>query len=144
MINGYPIPASGHVADSLSLLTNPTMSAAKGRAYIDTIVNFVSRRIAVQFDYVICNVTPGFENLTPLDGQISVYPNPARSSINIELPVVLNQASLVDLTGKEIMTAFGTNSHKTTFDVSSISRGMYFIRVIAADGRAASKRVVIE
>lgn len=49
---GRAIPASGRAADSISFLTNPTMSAAKGKAYVDTIVNFIAPRIAVQLDLV--------------------------------------------------------------------------------------------
>jgi alpha/beta superfamily hydrolase len=49
---GRVIPADGRAADSLSFVTNPTMSPAKGKAYVDTIVNFIAPRIAVQFDLV--------------------------------------------------------------------------------------------
>ena len=43
-------PGDGRRADSLSMLTNPFMSAARARAYIDTIVGFVNPRIVAQFD----------------------------------------------------------------------------------------------
>jgi hypothetical protein len=48
--NGIPLPASGHTADSLSMLTNPYMSAARAKSYIDTILGFVVPRIVTQFD----------------------------------------------------------------------------------------------
>lgn len=46
----FPSPGAGRQADSLSMLTNPFMSAARGRAYCDTIVGFVNPRIVAQFD----------------------------------------------------------------------------------------------
>ena len=48
--DAIPLPASGYIADSLSMVTNPFMSAERGKAYIDTIVGFVAPRIAVQMD----------------------------------------------------------------------------------------------
>lgn len=69
-----PIPASGKVADSLSLLTNPDgHNAAIARSYIDTVLNFITPRIAVQFD-LVANTNDAFKtsfNLTaPADNNL--------------------------------------------------------------------------
>ncbi len=48
--DAIPLPANGFTADTLSIKTNPFMSAERGKAYIDTIVGFVAPRIAVQMD----------------------------------------------------------------------------------------------
>ncbi len=57
------LPANGREADSLSLLTNPNMSDAKGKAYCDTVVRFVAPRIAVQLDLT---GTVGLNNFAPI------------------------------------------------------------------------------
>lgn len=49
---GITLPADGRAADSLSMLVNPDMSITKAKKYIDTLVDFSTRRIAVQFDLV--------------------------------------------------------------------------------------------
>lgn len=64
---GIPLPADGHLADSLSNLTNPFMSAARAKAYCDTIINYVAERIAIQFN--IANAPGGFDITAPADKQ---------------------------------------------------------------------------
>ncbi|OYU95467.1 MAG: hypothetical protein CFE21_10005 [Bacteroidetes bacterium B1(2017)] len=61
---GY-IPANGREADSLSMLTNPNMSDIKAKAYCDTVVKFVTPRIAMQLDLT------GYATLNPF---ALVYP----------------------------------------------------------------------
>lgn len=136
----YPIPASGRVADSLSFLTNPGMSPAKGRAYIDTIVNFVAPRIAVQFDLV--NYT-GMKELPSLSGRLSVYPNPAKNEVSITLPVAISNVTIMDMTGREFMATPGRDN-TVKLDVSGLKQGLYFVNVRTADGRSAVKRIIIE
>jgi acetyl esterase/lipase len=136
---GMPIPASGHVADSLSFLTNPLMSAAKGKAYIDTVVNFVAPRIAVQFDLVDFT---GIKELASLTSQLSVYPNPANAELNLQLPVAIKSVSVMDMMGREVLTS-ETNSTTMKLDVSSFKQGIYFVNVKAVDGRSAVKRIVV-
>lgn len=142
MFYTQPIPASGRVADSLSFLTNPLMSAAKGRAYIDTVVNFVAPRIAVQFDLV--SYTPvGLKEEVSLNNVLSVYPNPAKSELNVSLPVAINSVSIIDMMGREVMTT-AVKSNTTKLDVSALHQGLYFVNVKAVDGRTAVKRIVVE
>ncbi|MCU0421526.1 MAG: T9SS type A sorting domain-containing protein [Bacteroidia bacterium] len=66
----YPLPANGRLADSLSFLTNPLMSKTKAVGYLDTLADFFSRRIAVQFDLVAASndATKAFNLITPPNG----------------------------------------------------------------------------
>lgn len=57
----FPSAGAGRNADSLAMLTNPFMSAARAKAYIDTIVQFISPRIAVQFNLL----PPPVDTLAP-------------------------------------------------------------------------------
>jgi hypothetical protein len=135
----YPMPADGRAADSLSNLVNPQMTAAKGRAYIDTIVNFIAPRIAVQFDLVDFT---GVNELSNLTSQLNVYPNPAKDELNLQLPVAMKSVSIIDMMGREILTN-DARSMKVKLDVSSLKPGLYFVSVKSTDGRSAVKRVVI-
>ncbi len=67
---GIPLPANGREADSLSLLTNPYMSKARGKAYCDTIVKFVAPRIAVQLDLTGTSGLNAFDLITPANNVI--------------------------------------------------------------------------
>jgi acetyl esterase/lipase len=59
------LPTNGRLADSLSLLTNPNMSVAKGKAYCDTVVRYVAPRIAQQFDLTGPVTLNAFSLLSP-------------------------------------------------------------------------------
>lgn len=134
----YPIPADGRGADSISMLTNPNMSAAKGKAYIDTVVNFVAPRIAVQFS-LVNYPSVGVKEEVTLTNQLTVFPNPAKTELNISLPVAISTVSIVDMTGREVL-----KSTSAKLDVSALKQGLYFVNVTAVDGRSAVKRIVIE
>jgi hypothetical protein len=142
MFYSQPIPASGHVADSLSFLTNPLMSAAKGKAYIDTVVNFVAPRIAVQFDLVTYPKV-GVNEQVALSTLLSVYPNPAKAELNISLPVDINTISVVDMMGREVLSST-VKAATVKLDLSAVKQGLYFVNVKAVDGRTAVKRIVVE
>jgi hypothetical protein len=66
--DAIPLPASGYIADSLSMLTNPFMSAERGKAYIDTIVGYVAPRIAVQMDLMGSMEINDFALSSPING----------------------------------------------------------------------------
>ena len=136
----YPMPANGREADSLSMLTNPFMSEAKAKAYIDTVVNFVAPRIAVQFDLV--NFT-GIKEVASLNNQLTVYPVPAHDVLNIQLPVNMESVSVLDITGRVLITERmqGTSGR---IETTSLHQGIYFAQVKTVDGRVAVKRFVVE
>ncbi|MFY8021096.1 MAG: T9SS type A sorting domain-containing protein [Bacteroidia bacterium] len=65
---GVPLPANGREADSLSMLTNPFMSEARGKAYIDTISGYLAPRIAVQLDLTGNLALNNFGLISPASG----------------------------------------------------------------------------
>lgn len=140
---GYPMPANGRAADSTSFLINPLMSAEKGRAYIDTVVNFVAPRIAVQFDLV--NLT-GVKEIANVSKHLSVYPNPATTTLNIDFNSAagtVNAYNVMDITGRILLNGNATGNN-FAFDVNALNAGLYFVNITLKDGSVATKRVVIE
>lgn len=139
----YPMPANGFEADSLSALLNPFMSAAKGRAYVDTVVNFVAPRIAAQLDLAAFDPNTGINDITPLNNQLKVFPVPAHDVLNIELPANMESVSVLDITGRVLLTERlqGTQGR---IETTSLRAGIYFAQVKTLDGRVAVKRFVIE
>jgi hypothetical protein len=68
------LPTNGRIADSLSLITNPNMSAAKGKAYCDTVVRFVAPRIAQQLDLTGAVTLNNFSLLSPANNaMLDIY-----------------------------------------------------------------------
>ena len=75
--------------------------------------------------------------------QFTMYPNPARSVVNLQVDRLIGAGSIVvtDLYGKQIKTqplSMGTN----TIDVSSFAKGIYFISTITNEGKITKKLVV--
>jgi len=60
---------------------------------------------------------------------LSIYPNPSSQTITLDYrSLKATQATISDITGKIIAT-FEINSDKTTFDITSLTSGLYFIRI---------------
>jgi hypothetical protein len=76
-------------------------------------------------------------------GQFTIYPNPARSVINILSENVIGKGSIVvtDLLGKTLIIqplSIGNN----VLNVSSLAKGMYFVSTITNEGKTTKKLVV--
>ncbi len=60
---------------------------------------------------------------------LSIYPNPSSQTITLDYrSSKTTQATIFDITGKIIAT-FELTSDKTTFDITSLNSGLYFIRI---------------
>lgn len=135
---------AGADAHAASMLTNPDMSEAKAKAYIDTIQGFLVPRIVVALDLpgkeLFANT--GMKELSDLTSQLSVYPNPAKEELNIQLTVQMKSVSVVDVMGREVLAA-AAKSMNVKLDISSLKQGLYFVTVRTEDGRSAVKRLVV-
>ena len=75
-----------------------------------------------------------------------IYPNPATDVIYIELsgPVTASQISLYTMDGKEVLN---TNVKKQgsglAFQIPPNAEGFYLLKIILADGRVVSRKIVI-
>lgn len=137
-----PTPGAGYLADSVAIITNPTMSAAKAKAYIDTIARFVAPRIAAQLD--LADFSVGLNKVSSYNNLIQVFPNPAKGNVNFYLPVMMSTITLVDVMGREVATFNNINNKEFTANLSTIQSGIYFVNVTAADGKSAVKRLIVE
>lgn len=92
-------------------------------------------------DCVYVVVSVGVDEIKPLIN--SVYPNPASDRIHIELLSGIKEVryEFMNSSGKILTTSRFRN--KTTFDVSSFAKGIYFLKVIGEDG-VETKKVIIE
>lgn len=77
-------------------------------------------------------------------GQFTVYPNPARTHINIASQRSrIESASLFDVTGKRIFTA-KPGSENPSIDVSSVSSGLYLLEITDDSGQKAIRKIAIQ
>jgi len=136
---------AGITADSSSMLTNPDMSEAKAKAYIDTIQGFLVPRIVVALNLPGRNlfINTSVKETVSLNSQLFIFPNPATDEIIVQLPIAMKLVSLIDITGRMIVS-LQPQDLQAKLDLSNISPGLYFVNVIANDGRSATKRIVIQ
>ena len=73
--------------------------------------------------------------------EISVYPNPASSSVNIAAQGMQN-ITIIDMTGRVVMSK-DVNSNFETIDVADFAKANYMVRIATADG-VVVKNIVVE
>ncbi len=71
---------------------------------------------------------------------LRLWPNPARSTLNLQLPHGTEGVEVYDLTGRGLLTASGDVA---SLDVSPLAPGMYFLRAIGLYGSVV-KAVVVQ
>ncbi|MCI4670568.1 MAG: T9SS type A sorting domain-containing protein [Bacteroidia bacterium] len=82
------------------------------------------------------------ENLAPNLGNIKVYPNPSSGTIFIESERSQSlELHLMDMRGR-VLIQKNVNATMNSLDLSTLSRGIYILRM--SDGRKAIKSVRIE
>ena len=78
-----------------------------------------------------------------VSGDFTLYPNPAKGSINLKVETLIGAGSIVvtDLYGKAVKTqalSMGNN----TVDIAKLSKGVYFVSTITNEGKTTKKLVV--
>ncbi|MCQ2374894.1 MAG: T9SS type A sorting domain-containing protein [Salinivirgaceae bacterium] len=74
---------------------------------------------------------------------INIYPNPAKSYINIQLSDSDNEVAMIhcyDMTGKEVFAQETELGLTTKIDVTDLPQGLYFVRIIADDQILATQK----
>jgi hypothetical protein len=86
---------------------------------------------------LVLGITESKEN----DNALSIYPNPATSTLNIECPQSQNLAiTLFNLMGEQVIKSQFTGS-KQNIDISGLPSGMYIIKVSGKDWTVQRKLV---
>ncbi len=85
----------------------------------------------------------GVSSGSRMDKNITIYPNPARSTINLSFnPTAgIKSVALYNLIGKNV-TSYRVNGNagKMSLDISSIPAGIYYMRLLNAEGEVVATR----
>ena len=76
-----------------------------------------------------------------LDSYTSLYPNPANESVNVVCSYKIKGYTLVDATGREVLSG-KCNANSMALNLSSLQKGVYFIRLQSAKGSVEKKLLV--
>jgi surface protein len=146
------IPSSGvwsntgviSVGASSGVITTGSIAGAASLTYTYTNANGCSNSRTIAGTVAAC-AARGVNNgqLTMDNQQFTIYPNPAHSTISLNIKTLVGAGSIVvtDLYGKQMRTqalSMGSNN----VDISSLSKGFYLVSIITSEGKTTKKLVV--
>jgi len=70
----------------------------------------------------------GINNLTHTTKDFTLYPNPTINIINIKLEQTINTLTIIDISGKTVLTQFNLSEGTHQLNVSELTNGLYFIK----------------
>jgi len=110
---------SGTVGENYSLTQNPSLLVACGTSTVTAVPT------------------------TTVDNSLNIFPNPTTGQVTITLNSSaenLNQISVINLLGQEVMTISGQNNKDFyTLDLSGMAKGIYFVKCNFASGSVTRK-----
>jgi Secretion system C-terminal sorting domain/Dienelactone hydrolase family len=128
------------------LQTNPDMSAAKAKRYIDTMVGFVAPRACIALN-LPCRfiVTSTEEILNAYATKLLISPNPAQTVVSFQSETFnpIQAIELFDLSGRSVKAVKNINNSQYQFERGNLPTGMYIAKV-KFEGGILSKKVVFE
>jgi len=77
------------------------------------------------------NITTNIQNETSAQKNITVYPNPAKNFLYIDLSLdeEIKAIEILSVSGEQLLLSSSVNKQESKFDISSLKEGLYFIRV---------------
>jgi len=82
------------------------------------------------------------EDMKINDNSITIYPNPARSEINISSESIINSIEIYNTLGQKVYQTMVNNKSKN-IDINSLSKGIYIIG-ITTDKGYINKKLIVE
>jgi hypothetical protein len=74
---------------------------------------------------------------------ISIYPNPARHTLNIKSILSSDKIEIINLFGKVMMHQTYASNSNIQLDISSLNRGYYFVRLYDRDTLLKTEKILI-
>ena len=125
------------------LMTNPSMSADKGRTYIDTIIGYAAPRacLALNLGCDLGSYVDVNELLSPVEVGLRVQPVPAASQItfetNIDFPI--EHIYVYSMDGRLVKAHAGINENKFVMPRHSLQTGIYIAQLRMKEGYVSTK-----
>jgi hypothetical protein len=98
-------------------------------------------------DYSEFKVYIGIEEIAKENNNVTVYPNPSTGFVQLNITkknkaIGVKEIKLVDMLGKIIWATGASNSNTFDLDITNYSQGIYYVRIINADGDIETKKLV--
>lgn len=120
--------------------TSPAIDAALNTSVIGSfdllnnnrVVNSIADIGAYEFDATLSAISP------TIDVFVNIYPNPVSSILNIKSSEQINNIEIYSTLGKRVFSA----SFSSTVDVSTLKKGVYFIKIFNDNGAFSTKKFI--
>lgn len=136
-----PTQVPGSVAVCVNKRGNPNDAAVAG-AYMDTIVQYLTPRLAIGLDL---GTSVGINKFIS-DENIEVYPNPATDILRVQYRngiKMLESVRLLDLSGRVVKNYTDINAIDFEMRRDGITPGLYILQVSVANG-VVNKKILFE
>lgn len=135
VISPGPPPITAGMASQAS---NPNMSAGKGRAYIDTIMGYMSPRLVCALQLGPCSLV-GISESDPIAIGVDLFPNPAHDQVRVtSANAVIRMAEVYDVNGRRVHVQNVDNS-EFTLQRNGLKAGSYFVTLTFDQGTVTRK-----
>ncbi|MFM7722776.1 MAG: T9SS type A sorting domain-containing protein [Bacteroidota bacterium] len=124
------------------LLTNPDMSAAKGKAFCDSIMGYSVPRIACAFNLQDSPCYIGVSEEEEMS--FGLFPNPATTSFAVRANGRIAAIRVSNNLGQVVYNTNINNQEVAFVNTSSWSSGLYFVELISSEGNSAIQKLIIE
>ena len=93
------------------------------------------REMWAQLNQVMCNIT----SVNPVKELVfNLYPNPANNQISVEVASPIETIEILNTTGQRVLTA-----NTKQVDISTLAKGIYFVKVTTLNGVSGIKKLVV-
>jgi hypothetical protein len=138
-LNGSDAPAGVYVFEDLEAGTyNYTVSRAGFFDFSDQ-VEITDQDVLVEV--VLVSDDTSIHELQP--GQLTIYPNPASNRITISASETIKEVSMMNISG-QVITNLYPNTESFEIDVSALTDGIYFLRILDRYGYIFRKVQVVK
>lgn len=132
----------GVTAHMAAMMSNPDMSPAKARAYIDSIMGYLNPRIHAALQLDAACATLGVDEMSMLAANVELYPNPAHDVVTISSrQAAILRYEVLDLNGR-LMHAANVNRDRFEMARNGLAPGVYFVKLHFAEGTVTRKLVM--
>lgn len=115
-------------------------SGASGRANLKQMLIGVASTLDIVYMDNIYLYKDTTASIDDVNSNFNVYPNPVQNTLNVSAGVSVDQVSIFDLTGREVMRAT-PNASAFSLDVANLNKGLYLVSLKAGDQELTTKLV---
>lgn len=133
---GFAVTVTVVIIDDAEVECDETVIATVTTVNVGTIGTATSSAIITDDE---CNL--GTEGINFNNSSVDVFPNPVKSSLNVQAAEPIQNYSIVDLNGR-VMLAGKLSAMDVVLNVDSLPKGFYVLTVELGDGALVSKKVL--